>query len=525
MADDLSWLNQHELLHLHPQVAEVVHHEQLKLTSAQQALAQRYPLSTDYLAALSAQGSYKDACTFLAYNLHHRMAVWWGYRCVVDVLSEVLHQPAPVKDLSDVAKPRPMNLPPFVAEMQQQAAQEFAVDPKVMEQLGAAQARLKDIEQQLRQIIPQPLFDFADQALAQQNAKFKSIHGMEPMELLNSLIKQAVEVEAEEKRTGMSARIDPNSPIFAATKEIEAKVEKIRQETVALVKSALPEVDSEQQTKDKAACLDAVFAYIVAPDEVNAQRLLELGNKIPDKIEGLLSLVAFWSFGDLMPQGKQVIPTPPGLMSNGLNCLLLSCALQQGGVFNFAQRFQRYYEFGYECLLGKSNWAQYVALGVSLHQERIAQIMQSLGVAETETPQAATPTAQAPGFNAQSATRAQSPDGSAGATEASAVSPEEQATVQAELFSDLQRLHQKIEQMSGQVPSPELSAGMSAEAGAAANSGAAEQWPASSAEEQLHQELEQMRAQLQAQQAGPNSAAGAAPNSGVVPLNVRFRGN
>ena len=66
---------------------------------------------------------------------------------------------------------------------------------------------------------------------------------------------------------------------------------------------------------------------------------------------------------------------------------------------------------------------------------------------------------------------------------------------------------------------------MSAEAGAAANSGAAEQWPASSAEEQLHQELEQMRAQLQAQQAGPNSAAGAAPNSGVVPLNVRFRGN
>ncbi len=513
MADDLSWLNQHELLHLHAQVSEVVSHEQLKLTSAQQALAQRYPLSTDYLAALSAQCAYKDACTFLAYNLHHRMAVWWGYRCVVDVLTEVLNKPAPVKDLSDVAKPRPMQLPPFVAEMQQQAAQEFAVDPKVMEQLGAAQARLKEIEQQLRQVIPAPLFDFADQALAEQNAKFKQIHGMEPMELLNSLIKQAVELEAEEKRTGMSARIDPNSPIFAATKEIEDKVEKIRQETVALVKSALPAVDTEQQTKDKAACLDAVFAYIVAPDEVNAQRLLELGNKIPDKIEGLLSLVAFWSFGDLMPQGKQVIPTPAGLMSNGLNCLLLSCALQQGGVFNFAHRFQRYYEFGYECLLGKSNWAPYVARGVSLHQERIAQIMQSLGVPGAQPPQVSTSGASIqPGASAQSGTSSQS-------------DAQAQATVQAELFSDLQLLHQKIEQMTGQGPSPEPSAGAPAGADTAPNLGTAQPSPTAGVEAQLHQELEQMRAQLQAQQAGPNSAAGAAPNSGVVPPNVRFRGN
>lgn len=514
MADDLSWLNQHELLHLHAQVAEVVSQEQLKLTTAQQQLAQRYPLSTDYLAALSAQSEYKDACTFLAYNLHHRMAVWWGYRCVVDVLTEILHKPAPVKDLSDVAKPRPMKLPPFVAEMQQQAAQELAVDPKVMEQLGAAQARLKEIEQQLRQIIPAPLFDFADQALAEQNAKFRSIHGMEPMELLNSLINQAVELEAEEKRTGMSGRIDPNSPIFAATQEIEAKVEKIRQETVALVKSALPAVDTEQQTKDKAACLDAVFAYIAAPDEVNAQRLLELGNKIPDKIEGLLSLVAFWSFGDLVPQGKQVIPTPAGLMSNGLNCLLLSCALQQGGVFNFAQRFQRYYEFGYECLLGKSNWAPYVARGVSLHQERIAQIMQSLGVAPQ---QQATPTPDAAAANAGALGARAAPLGAVGADLSA---PQAQAAVQAELFSELQRLHQQIEQMTGPGPSPKASA----DAAVTSQPGTGGR-----TEEQLRQELQQMRAQLQAAgskvAAPPGSNGASAGQAGVVPPNLRFRGN
>ena len=220
-----------------------------------------------------------------------------------------------------------------------------------------------------------------------------------------------------------------------------------------------------------------------------------------------------WSFGDLMPQGKQVIPTPPGLMSNGLNCLLLSCALQQGGVFNFAQRFQRYYEFGYECLLGKSNWAPYVARGISLHQERIAQIMQSLGVPGAQPPQVSTSGASIqPGASTQSGTSSQS-------------DAQAQAMVQAELFSDLQRLHQKIEQMSGQGPSSEPSADAPAGADTAPNLGTAQPSPTAGVEAQLHQELEQMRAQLQARQAGPNSAAGAAPNSGVVPPNVRFRGN
>ena len=454
MADDLSWRNQHALLQLHPYVDEVVAKEQLKLTTSQQSLAKQYPLSIDYLAYLSQHEQYKDACTFLAYNLHHRIAVWWGYMCVVDVLTEILQKPAPVKDLSDVAKPRPFELPPFVQEMQKQAAQESPIDPKIMDQLNAAQARLKDIEQQLRQIIPAPLFDFADQALAEQNAYFKKVHGMEPMELLNSLVDKAVQIQEQEERTGMSARIDPNSQIFAETKAIEEKVEKIRQETVALVKSALPAIDTEQQNKDRLSCLDAVFAYIAAPDEVNAQRLLDLGNKIPDKNEGLLSLVAFWSYGDLMPQGKQVIPTPAGLMSNGLNCLLLSCALQQGGIFNFAQRFQRYYNFGYECLLGKSNWSPYVAAGTSLHEERTKQIMDTLGIGDPIG--GPKDTVQADATNSVKDNAASTPDlteakGNAFTQGNSATSSSQQTKVgiQSELLSDLQRLHQQVNAMKG----------------------------------------------------------------------------
>lgn len=561
MADDLSWRNQHALLQLHPYVDEVVAKEQLKLTTSQQSLAKQYPLSIDYLAYLSQHEQYKDACTFLAYNLHHRIAVWWGYMCVVDVLTEILQKPAPVKDLSDVAKPRPFELPPFVQEMQKQAAQESPIDPKIMDQLNAAQARLKDIEQQLRQIIPAPLFDFADQALAEQNAYFKKVHGMEPMELLNSLVDKAVQIQEQEKRTGMSANIDPNSQIFAETKAIEEKVEKIRQETVALVKSALPAIDTEQQNKDRLSCLDAVFAYIAAPDEVNAQRLLDLGNKIPDKNEGLLSLVAFWSYGDLMPQGKQVIPTPAGLMSNGLNCLLLSCALQQGGIFNFAQRLQRYYNFGYECLLGKSNWSPYVAAGTSLHEERTKQIMDTLGIGDPIG--GPKDTVQADATNSVKDNAASTPDlteakGNAFTQGNSATSSSQQTKVgiQSELLSDLQRLHQQVNTMKGMgitnTASPWGSpAGTTTtttnvphtDARTTAPAPASAQYKGFSnasdaAEQQLYQEMQRMRSQLQAQEqqlakdlAAQSASASASSSTSdsssataPTPPNMRFRG-
>lgn len=562
MADDLSWRNQHALLQLHPYVDEVVAKEQLKLTTSQQSLAKQYPLSIDYLAYLSQHEQYKDACTFLAYNLHHRIAVWWGYMCVVDVLTEILQKPAPVKDLSDVAKPRPFEIPPFVQEMQKQAAQESPIDPKIMDQLNAAQARLKDIEQQLRQIIPAPLFDFADQALAEQNAYFKKVHGMEPMELLNSLVDKAVQIQEQEKRTGMSANIDPNSQIFAETKAIEEKVEKIRQETVALVKSALPAIDTEQQNKDRLSCLDAVFAYIAAPDEVNAQRLLDLGNKIPDKNEGLLSLVAFWSYGDLMPQGKQVIPTPAGLMSNGLNCLLLSCALQQGGIFNFAQRFQRYYNFGYECLLGKSNWSPYVAAGTSLHEERTKQIMDTLGIGDPiGGPKG---TVQADATNADKEHAANTTDfteaqgnafaqvgaqGNAQGSSATSSSQQTKVGIQSELLSDLQRLHQQVSAMKGMgrtntatpwdSPAGTTTTTSNVPPANARTAASAAQYRGSTntavtAEQQLYQEMQRMRSQLQAQeqqlakdlaaQSSPASDSGSSSATAPTPPNVRFRG-
>lgn len=569
MADDLKWRNQHPILQQHDTVAEVVSKEQLKLTTELQALAQQYPASADYLQQLHARGKDKEACTFLAYNLHHRIAVWWGYECVVDVLTEILQKPAPVKDIADIAKPRPLRIPDFVKEAQKTAQEldDQDVDPKLMQQLNDAVGSLRAIEAQLRQIAPKEMFDLLDEVVAEQNAQFKKVHGMEPMELLRATVKKALEIEKQERETGMSARIDPNSPIFVETKAMEEKIEKIRQETVALVKAALPAVDEQQQQQDRDNCLEAVYAYIVAPDEVNAQRLLDLGNKIPDKVEGLLSLVAFWSFGDLMPLGKQVVPTPVGLMSNGLNCLLLACALQQGGMFNFAQRFARYYQFGYDCLLGKSNWSDCLQQGKSLYAQRQEQIMTRLQQSAAQQPDsqhvAAAQAAQAaaqqqpeqatvPAAAASPAsTQASSPEQGqaaaeptvASATTESATAPRvntiagpEAHAVQAELMAAMQQMHAQLDALVG------TKAPAGGASGAAVNTAqtlaAATDMPLEQMQQQLLQELQQLKQHLSQQAPVPpqQGAAPAAPDAAAAPqsqqpqpsvqapLNKRFRG-
>lgn len=70
--------------------------------------------------------------------------------------------------------------------------------------------------------------------------------------------------------------------------------------------------------------MDSSYAYIVAPNDLNALNCLNLGNLCPDLPEGLLSLVCFWSYGNMTPNvdNSMVVKTPPGLAANGLNSLL-----------------------------------------------------------------------------------------------------------------------------------------------------------------------------------------------------------
>ena len=64
-----------------------------------------------------------------------------------------------------------------------------------------------------------------------------------------------------------------------------------------------------------------------------------------------------------MPGGEQVVRTPAGLAANGLNQVLLMCALHKGGTRKLKERYEHYFNLGVEVMIGKNNWDESVEAG------------------------------------------------------------------------------------------------------------------------------------------------------------------
>ena len=119
--------------------------------------------------------------------------------------------------------------------------------------------------------------------------------------------------------------------------------------------------------------MQAVYRWVAAPDEGNSQAALDIGNECPDQPAGLLAMAAFWSYGNLTPEGKQVIQTPAGLAANGINSALLQAALHQGGTRKYKERCEHYLELGLQVIRGENMWDEALAEKVSPHNTAAAQ--------------------------------------------------------------------------------------------------------------------------------------------------------
>jgi hypothetical protein len=147
----------------------------------------------------------------------------------------------------------------------------------------------------------------------------------------------------------------------------------VRKETVDTIKSVIPPKAPGHEKKVRDNALFAVYRWVVAPDEVNAKKCLDIGNECPDTPAGLLSLSAFWAFGNLMPGGEQIVPTPPGLAANGLVQTLLMCALHKGGTRKVKERYELYFNLGVDVISGKDNWEGSLVNGKAPHETIAAQ--------------------------------------------------------------------------------------------------------------------------------------------------------
>lgn len=357
MSDKLDWLDQHVVLFLHGKVDETVEQENYQLSTPLEAIASEHPDSEGYLTALEQASNYKEACKYLAYDLHRRAAVWWAYLCVIDLLQEIGKSPAKPRDIADIGKPRPFNIPEWAREPEQK------VDPKALAELEQQmQAKLDKLKKTVEENIPKDVRDTVDEMIAIFEDEQRKKYGKTLKDVL-------FEMADFYKHHDSSIVIDPESPVFTVDKELEAQIEKVRQETVDTIKSVMPEVDLPMLMKKKASALDAVYRYVVSPDDENARACLQIGNQLPDEPEGMLALAAFWSYGNMAPGQKQVVKAPAGLMANGINGLLLMCALKAGGDRKPKERFERYYRIGYEVARGAENWGDSVELSRAPHKK------------------------------------------------------------------------------------------------------------------------------------------------------------
>ena len=358
MSDNLEWTNKHGVLYRHQTVQEAVEKEKYKLTSDLEPFVTMDPMrSEDFVTALMAAGRHKEVCEFLPYALHRRAAVWWAYSSLVTLTEELGANPPVERDIADIGKPKPFDIPEW-AQMPDLEGMEAKDAEKTAKMVDEVEKQMNKMIADIKDAMPPNARKLWDDCVAIMDGKFKQKYGM----TMNELI-----VKAAEKDAGPQVVVDPNSPIFKAVDAMKAQIETMRQQTVAHIKSVLPKVDLKRQKKLRDDAMQAVYRWVVSPDEVNTKLAFDIGNECTDQPAGLLALAASWSFGDMNPEGKTTVPTPPGLAANGVSQVLLKAALAKGGTRKTPERFQLYAGLGVEVSQGRHNWAESIEDKVAPH--------------------------------------------------------------------------------------------------------------------------------------------------------------
>jgi hypothetical protein len=361
MADKLDWLNKHLVLVRYLTVEDAAAKEGYKLNPDVAELVEGVAGAEEAVFTFAKSGRFNCACALMAYIAHRRAAVWWGYRCVVSLAEELRTAPAEEIDLG--APPPKSELPDFAK------VEIPKPDPALLASMDARRAGIAAETEKLNAAVNPSMRKYVETGVAEAFAAFERANGVHPLKLLKTL---------GERMRQNPYRLDPDAPLFKAVDALKTQLAAQQAQTVAQVMALHPvsipgfikgpPKVAEHLKKQRSAALDAVFRWIAVPNDVNSQTCLVIGNECVSTPEGLLALCAFWAFGNLMPGGEQVIPTPAGMVANGLDKVLLMCAMQKGGTRKLEERYELYFNMGVDVLNGKDNWEEWVDSGKAPHE-------------------------------------------------------------------------------------------------------------------------------------------------------------
>ncbi|GHV83483.1 hypothetical protein AGMMS50212_08230 [Spirochaetia bacterium] len=354
MADKLDWLNRHLVLLRYLTIEDAVTKENYKIRPDLAEFCAGVTGAEDLVFKFAKAEQYKDACELIAYITHRRSGVWWAYRCINSLIEELKANPAVDRDIADIGTNFEVTVPEWAKI--ELPKPDPAVDAEIKSMQAAAQAELKKAEA----LLDPEMLAYVRGAVEHAFQDFKKVHGIHPIDLLKM---------AGGRINDDPYPINPASPVFVEEAKLKSQLQALQKETVDTIKSVIPPKVPAHEKKLRDNAMDAVYRWVVSPNAENSQKCLDIGNECPDTPAGLLSLAGFWAFGNLMPTGEQVVPTPPGLAANGLVQTLLMCALHKGGTRKVKERYEVYFNIGIDVLTGKDNWDESLNAGIAPHRQ------------------------------------------------------------------------------------------------------------------------------------------------------------
>lgn len=415
-------MDRHLILLRHQTVAEAIAGDNYTVPDHAQAIAAAHSDAEGYLRALIDADLLKDACDFLAYAMHRRAGVWWGYEVVTALRKELAlaerdamlkAEEAEKKEAEKKEKKEGEEAPEGAGKEAQAAeaaaegtgkpdAPESAAAPGDGAQNGASGAKAsQDAEPESFAAFaerfkanpkdfmnPAAEADAFERIKAELQAQLDYVNSLIPPEFreiwnkefhkqceerLGKIDGDPFEMLAEMARNYEPTN-SPRQPDFSEAeivKKTAAKAEEVKQEldesrkVFEMMNPAAPKGVAEGRLLN---AMDAVWSWIALPQLEQTKAASVAGNACADKPEGMLALTAFWSFGNLDLTGKMFIPTPPGLAGNGLSGVLTQVIVHPGGTRKPGERLKDALELGLEVAMGRSTWEEGLKLERAPHR-------------------------------------------------------------------------------------------------------------------------------------------------------------
>lgn len=397
MSDNLKWMNRHAVLLREPQWKDIATRENYKIRPDLQPLFDAHPDSMELLDVMAEKKLYREGCEFIARMIHRRAAVWWGYCCLLDLFDEreeVKHTPIAIDNLLKAAielcQSVGIELPKMPMKLDdldnfckvpkvdfKKLLKDYDPPPQDNTAIAAASASIKKCTDRLESLIPSQVKEKVASSREKIVSRFVKQFGSSP----EAILAEKKEFAAKNFVNYKVNRLD--SPKLMTVLDLPKQIEERRQASINQIKAAFPEkypatpeakllLEAAAKKKSDTA-VQAIWRWIVSPDERNTTLAMEAGNGAPGTPEGILAYTAAWSFGDLAPEGKILVPVPPELPGTGLNSVLLMMAVDKDGYRKMPERFERYFKMGVDVVFGKNLWPESVSEELSPHAQLAAK--------------------------------------------------------------------------------------------------------------------------------------------------------